>query len=334
MVMATVKELLTNVANNTRKFLGTEEQLSLEEMSQGIGEASAESDFQTELIEEFSTILDRSVAPDNYVNGKEDGYAEGVRQADALIERTLTEVHSGAASVGTTAFYNYMTLRSVVLPNATRIGASAFSDCSNLVNVSLPNVTDMGDSVFRYCSKLKSISLPKMTRIPEDMCYECKGLVSVDLPNVTSIADYAFNNCTSLASVTLPNVTTINTVFGSCVALKSADLPKATTINRAAFSSCATLKAVILRSETLCNLTRTDAFSYCYHILGTKNNTYNPNADKDGYFYVPRALLSDDDITKDYRRATNWATYADRFRALEDYTVDGTITGVLDPNKI
>lgn len=80
--MATVKELLTNVANNTRKFLGTEEQLSLEGMSQGINEASAESDFQTELIEEFSTILDRSVAPDNYVNGKEDGFA------DALAKRT------------------------------------------------------------------------------------------------------------------------------------------------------------------------------------------------------------------------------------------------------
>ena len=53
-----------------------------------------------------------------------------------------------------------------------------------------------------------------------------------------------------------------------------------------------------------------------------------------GYIYVPKALLSDDDATKDYRRATNWSTYADQFRALEDYTVDGTITGELDPSKI
>ena len=53
-----------------------------------------------------------------------------------------------------------------------------------------------------------------------------------------------------------------------------------------------------------------------------------------GYIYVPRALLSDDDETKDYRRATNWSTYAAQFRALEDYTVDGTTTGELDKTKI
>jgi hypothetical protein len=81
-------------------------------------------------------------------------------------------------------------------------------------------------------------------------------------------------------------------------------------------------------------LSQKNALENCYHILGTVDSTYNPNGDKDGYFYVPRALLSDDDATKDYRRATNWATYASQFRALEDYTVDGTITGDLDPNKI
>jgi hypothetical protein len=84
----------------------------------------------------------------------------------------------------------------------------------------------------------------------------------------------------------------------------------------------------------MCNLANTNAFTGCYHILGTVDSTYNPNGDKDGYFYVPRALLSDDDATKDYRRATNWSTYASQFRALEDYTVDGTITGALDPTKI
>ena len=32
--------------------------------------------------------------------------------------------------------------------------------------------------------------------------------------------------------------------------------------------------------------------------------------------------------------ATNWSTYAAQFRALEDYTVDGTTTGELDETKI
>jgi hypothetical protein len=83
-----------------------------------------------------------------------------------------------------------------------------------------------------------------------------------------------------------------------------------------------------LRSETMCTLSNTNAFNYCYHILGTVNETYNPNGLKDGYIYVPRALVDT------YKVATNWVTYADQFRALEDYTVDGTITGELDESKI
>jgi hypothetical protein len=46
------------------------------------------------------------------------------------------------------------------------------------------------------------------------------------------------------------------------------------------------------------------------------------------YIYVPAALI------EDYKVATNWSTYANQFRALEDYTVDGTITGDLDEAKI
>lgn len=47
-----------------------------------------------------------------------------------------------------------------------------------------------------------------------------------------------------------------------------------------------------------------------------------------GYIYVPSALVDS------YKAATNWSTYAAQFRALEDYTVDGTTTGELDPTKI
>jgi hypothetical protein len=39
-------------------------------------------------------------------------------------------------------------------------------------------------------------------------------------------------------------------------------------------------------------------------------------------------------LVDEYKAATNWSTYAGRIRALEDYTVDGTITGELDESKI
>ncbi len=122
--------------------------------------------------------------------------------------------------------------------------------------------------------------------------------------------------------------------FASCFYLATVDLSNTRGISGTAFQNCRSLKAVILRSETLCQLGSTGAFNNCNHILGIVHNLHNPNGDKDGYFYVPKALLSNYDSSKDYRRATNWSEFSTQFRALEDYTIDGTIWGRLDPEKV
>jgi hypothetical protein len=75
-------------------------------------------------------------------------------------------------------------------------------------------------------------------------------------------------------------------------------------------------------------LSGTNAFTDCYHFHGTTDLTYNPNGLKDGYIYVPSPLV------EGYKAATNWSAFASQFRVLEDYTVDGTTMGALDPNKI
>lgn len=104
--------------------------------------------------------------------------------------------------------------------------------------------------------------------------------------------------------------------FYYCSALTTADFQVATSINGNAFYGCSKLTVLILRSETMCTLSNTSAFD------GT------PIKSGTGYIYVPRALVDS------YKAATSWSTYANQFRALEDYTVDGTITGALDESKI
>jgi hypothetical protein len=47
-----------------------------------------------------------------------------------------------------------------------------------------------------------------------------------------------------------------------------------------------------------------------------------------GYIYVPAALIDS------YKTETNWSAFAAQYRALEDYTVDGTVTGEMDESKI
>lgn len=121
-----------------------------------------------------------------------------------------------------------------------------------------------------------------------------------------------------------------------CKNLEIIDFSSVQEMKGVPFQNCYSLKAVILRSESICSLgyPAMMAFSGCCHLLGSKDSTYNPEGLKDGYFYVPRSLLSDDDVTNDYRRATNWSSSASQFRILEDFTVDGTITGELDWEKV
>lgn len=136
--------------------------------------------------------------------------------------------------------------------------------------------------------------------------------------NVESIGIYAFYNCGRLATADFPVATSIgNFAFYNCDALTTADFPAATSIVDYAFYDCGRLQSFILRNtEQVCTLSNTSAFNSTPITSGT------------GYIYVPRALVDS------YKAATNWSTYADQIRALEDYTVDGTTTGALDETKI
>ena len=122
-----------------------------------------------------------------------------------------------------------------------------------------------------------------------------------------TIADYTNDRVTSIGVY----------AFYFCQSLTSVHFPAATSIDDEAFYLCRKLTSLILRVTTqVCTLLRNNAFS----------NT--PIASGTGYIYVPAALIDS------YKTATNWTTYANQFRALESYTVDGTTTGELDPTKV
>lgn len=144
----------------------------------------------------------------------------------------------------------------------------------------------------------------------------CFGLKTANCPEATSTGQYAFSYCSNLESVNFPKLTIVgDRAFESCQSLRSADFPKVTSIGTAAFMYTY-ISALILRSEKAATLLHNNAFLGSWIANGK------------GYIYIPAALKDT------YASATNWSKYATQFRALEDYTVDGTITGELDPNKI
>lgn len=178
------------------------------------------------------------------------------------------------------------------------IGDYAFYKCTALKEVNLPNVLYLHTQTFAGCSALETVNLP-----------ECVGLGPNRYDNKW------FDGCTSLKAITLPKMTVVGQQysFSGCTRLEYVDLPSATKIPTACFDKCTAMKVLILR--------RTEVIAE----MAAKNALGGSTALK---IYVPSALVGT------YKAATNWSDYASQFRALEDYTVDGTTTGELDETKI
>lgn len=125
---------------------------------------------------------------------------------------------------------------------------------------------------------------------------------------VTVIGLYGLAGCTKLTSVVLPAVyRTEGHAMNGCSALTKADFSNLQTIRYSTFYRDNKLVTLIIRTQAVANLEKTSAF------------TGTPIASGTGYVYVPSALVDS------YKSATNWSTYANQIRAIEDYP---DITGV------
>ena len=262
---------------------------------------------------------------------------------DALIQRDTfynNYVNSRVTRIGDYAFCNLNIFNNYSFPNVTQIGASSFDgngmnsidlpsvttigndcikSCTHLMTINIPNLTTAGDAALSNNSNITSLNLPLLTQIGYSGFASCRQLQSVNLPLLQAVPTFGFSTDDSLKSIVLPLATSIGRQgFAGCSRLTTADFPLVTAIfDTYNFNNCSKLTSLILRNTTkVATLGNTNAF----------NST--PIASGTGYIYVPAALKSQ------YEAATNWSRFAAQFRALEDYTVDGTTTGALDPTKI
>ena len=245
---------------------------------------------------------------------------------DSIIDRSITEFKDNMITeVGRYAFSNCTSLVLVDLPEVTRIHPYSFPGCNALDTLRIPKAKPALQSWesafdFRGLSSLHTLELSDAVDWKySNMFNGCADLETLSLPNTTIFGQASCRGCTSLNTVYAPKVHTINnTAFYSCSSLTMLDLPSLTAINGFdQFNSCTSLRALVLRNtDAVCTL----------NISRTFKDT--PIENGTGYIYVPRALVDS------YKAATNWSTYADQIRAVEDYTVDGTISGDMNKTKI
>lgn len=182
-------------------------------------------------------------------------------------------------------------------------------------------LTTVGSYAFYERDSLVTLDLPSVTSIKAYGIYDCEVLKTVNLPNCKSFGSYVLYNNTSSSGgaekIILPKLETIGPrCFNMLGSLKMVDFSCLKEIPSYSFLSCNMLIAMVMRSETLC--------------VRRDNNSLTGKFINDGScrFYVPRALV------ESYKTAANWSKFANQFRPLEDYTLDGTISGELNETKL
>lgn len=118
---------------------------------------------------------------------------EGVFGADALVDRSVTEISSPAEHVGQFALHS----------------------CSKLKSVNLPNATYIDNSAFKLCTSLTSVVFPKVNRIDPSAFAGCTSLQTADFQCASGAGVYAsaFNGCSKLTALILRAAERVYTLY-------------------------------------------------------------------------------------------------------------------------
>ena len=172
-------------------------------------------------------------------------------------------------------------------------------------------ITTVKDYAFTQ-SSLHTINLPAAKYIGNSAFSQNFALSEINLPSVKTLGEEAFSACFSLTKIKFQNLEGIGYyALSSNTSLQSVDLTYYNDdfyIDEGAFYNCYQLQQLILRGPFV--------QSILYDFL---NYEYRESI----YIYVPKNLIN--------QYINNNEDY--NFRALEDYTIDGTIYGELDKNK-
>lgn len=257
----------------------------------------------------------------------------------ALVDANLSSLRTTVCTtIGEKALYKSR-IQSFIGEKVAGIEGEAFRECPNLSSINIPECKQISYAAF-YQTALTEVELPECTYLEGYVFQFCTNLKRAVLPKITTLQDNCFTGCNNLEEVNVPLCSDIKmSVFGDTKIRKFTS--PCGYVGYCAFNGCSMLEVVDLR-PTISGGIESMAFSSSsiktLVLRGSATNPWTlnditgfdatPIANGEGYIYVPKGTI------EAYKVATNWSVYANQFRALEDYTVDGTITGELDSTKI
>ena len=173
-------------------------------------------------------------------------------------------------------------------------------------------LTQLGQYKFYYMPSIHNVRCDAVINIGKYTLYGCSSLKHLYFPNVVSIEEHVFHTL-GCENLILPNLKTMGAAcFVNTTTLKRLIIPKCVSLtpNTCSLTGIYVLDAgntsLIPSSSSMPNLT----------ILVLRNNVLTTLENRSCIrsieeIYVPQ------DLIEQYKVATNWATYADKFKPLE-----------------
>lgn len=206
----------------------------------------------------------------------------------------------------------------VDLPSCTSLDdfstLTAYQSVLTKINLPSLNFTPTSSPWFSKFSALTSLTLG-CTRVSRPLARYNTVLTEISLPACTSIdTSGPFEGCSNIVTANLPKVSIFqNNEFYAFHKLEKVDMSACTSISQGVFGECYSLKTLIIRQTSkVAQLSNDMVLTDCYHFSGQVHTTYNPDGLKDGYVYVPDALVSS------YKTATNWSAIASQIKPLSE----------------
>ena len=172
----------------------------------------------------------------------------------------------------------------------TQLGAYKFYYMPTIHNVRCDAVINIGEYSLYNCSSLKHLYFPNVVSIREHVFHtiSCENLI---LPNLKTMGSACFVNITTLKRLIIPKCISLGT--SACTGTGIYLLDAGNTSLIPSSSSMPNLTILVLRRNLLTTLENRSCIQSVEEI------------------YVPQ------DLIEQYKVATNWATYADKFKPLE-----------------
>ncbi len=182
----------------------------------------------------------------------------------------------------------------------------------DLVDFINPKLMQLGQYKFYYMPTIHNVKCDAVINIEKYTLYSCPSLKHLYFPSVVSIGEHVFHTL-GCENLILPNLKTMGTAcFVNTTTLKRLIIPKCISLSDHACSTTgiylldAGNTSLIPSSSSMPNLT---ILVLRRNLLTTLENRSCIQSIEE--IYVPQ------DLIESYKVATNWTTYADKFKPLE-----------------